>query len=68
MDYLRWRTRPTEADQVVRARLANLIIGEHGDVRRMVERPPGADPLGALPAPDRAVAGSERGPHGDLTA
>ena len=68
MDYLRWRTRPTEADQSVRARLANLIIGEHGDVRRLIERPPGADPLGALPAPDRAVAGSERGPHGDLTA
>jgi len=68
MDYLRWRTRPTEADQSVRARLVNLIVGEDRDVRRMVERPPGADPLGALPAPDRAVAGSERGPHGDLTA
>jgi hypothetical protein len=75
LDYLRWRTRPTESDQAVRARLAGLIVGEHGTVRRLVARPPGADPLGtplssapeapAVHAPERAV---ERKLHGDLTS
>jgi MFS family permease len=69
MDYLRWRTRPTESDQTVRAHLNRLIAGERGNARRLVVRPPGADPLGAaVPAPERAVAEVERGPHGDLTA
>jgi predicted MFS family arabinose efflux permease len=49
MDYLRWQTRPTESDQSVRERIAGLIAGEHGSVRRLVERPPGAEPLGLPP-------------------
>ena len=68
MDYLRWRTRPTESDQIVRGRVAQLIVGEHGSVRRLVARPPGADPLGAPPASEPAVTGVERGLHGDLTS
>lgn len=75
LDYLRWRTRPTQSDQAVRARLASLVSGEHGKVRRLVVRPPGAEPLpasdaslrpaAASPLPDRPI---ERDPHGDLTA
>jgi len=58
MDYLRWRTRRTEADRAVRARVEQLIHGEKTHVRRLVERPPGADPLGAQPATtDRDLAG-----------
>jgi MFS family permease len=64
MDHLRWRTRPTESDQAVRARLVRLIVGEHGSVRRFVVRPPGADPLGAPPRSEPDVARTERGPHG----
>jgi hypothetical protein len=64
MDHLRWRTRPTESDQAVRARLARLIDGEHGSVRRFVVRPPGADPLGTRSPAERDVTGGERGPHG----
>jgi MFS family permease len=45
LDYLRWRTRPTESDQAMRERLVRLIAGEHGKVRRLVVRPPGSDPL-----------------------
>ena len=29
LDYLRWRTRPTQSDQAVRERLLQLIVGEH---------------------------------------
>jgi MFS family permease len=75
LDYLRWRTRPTQSDQRVRARLAKLVAGEHGRVRRLVARPTGAEPLGASGghAPgvtavrpvERAV---ERDLHTDLTA
>jgi hypothetical protein len=57
LDYLRWRTRPTESDQAMRERLVRLIEGEHGAVRRLVVRPPGADPLrppGADPMPPPA--------------
>ena len=58
MDYLRWRTRRTEADRAVRARVEQLIHGEKTHVRRLVERPPGADPLGAQAATaDRDLAG-----------
>jgi MFS family permease len=57
LDYLRWRTRPTQSDQAVRERLVRLIAGEHGQVRRMVVRPPGSQPLGvpsvAEPEPER---------------
>jgi len=49
MDHLRWQTRPTQSDEAVRQRIAGLIEGERGSVRRLVERPPGAEPLGAPP-------------------
>jgi MFS family permease len=62
LDYLRWRTRPTQSDQVVRERLVRLIVGEHGKVRRLVVRPPGAHPLGA-PVEDEG-RGLVRGEHG----
>lgn len=63
LDYLRWRTRPTQSDQVVRERLARLVVGEQGSVRRLVARPPGAHPLGAPPASERDLPGAERGHH-----
>jgi hypothetical protein len=47
LDYLRWRTRPTQSDQAVREQLLRLVEGEHFRVRRLVVRPPGAHPLGA---------------------
>jgi MFS family permease len=64
LDYLRWRTRSTQSDQSVRERLAQLVVGEHGSVRRLVARPPGAHPLGApsTSAPD--VTSTEHGDHG----
>jgi hypothetical protein len=64
LDYLRWRTRPTQSDQVVRERLTRLVSGEHGNVRRLVERPPGAHPLGAPSATEQEVTNGERGEHG----
>jgi MFS family permease len=74
MDYLRWRTRPTESDQAVRGRVARLIVGEHGSVRRLVARPPGAEPLGTPPAPAQEATavraldgGVERDLHGGHT-
>jgi hypothetical protein len=45
-DYLRRHTRPTFADQAVRQRIVQLIEGERARVRRFVERPAGAEPLG----------------------
>jgi len=62
MDYLRWRTRRTESDRAVRARVDQLIHGEKTHVRRLVERPPGADPLGTVapsvaPTPQRGLPG-----------
>ena len=45
-DYLRRHTRPTLADQAVRQRIVQLIEGERARVRRFVERPAGAEPLG----------------------
>jgi MFS family permease len=68
LDYLRWRTRPTQSDQAVRARLVRLIVGEHGTVRRLVARPPGAEPLGPPTAAAAAERGVERGLHGGLTS
>jgi MFS family permease len=68
MDYLRWRTRRTESDHAVRARVDALIHGERTHARRLVERPPGADPLGAPPASAPPVTGTERGLHGDLSS
>jgi hypothetical protein len=75
MDYLRWRTRPTESDQAVRERVARLIVGEHGSVRRLVARPPGAEPLGTPAASGEEAAaggalgrGAERNLHGGLTS
>lgn len=47
LDYLRRQTRPTLADQDIRRRLLELIEGERGSMRRYIERPPGAEPLGA---------------------
>lgn len=56
LDYLRWRTRPTRADQAARERLVRLIVGEHGGVRRLVVRPPGSHPLGVARADEDAGA------------
>jgi hypothetical protein len=64
LDYLRWRTRPTQSDQIVRERLLQLVAGEHFSVRRLVVRPPGAHPLGAPPGTDELAAGTERGEPG----
>ena len=64
LDYLRWRTRPTQSDQVVRERLARLVVGEHGSVRRLVVRPPGAHPLGAPTSSETEDSSAERGEHG----
>jgi len=50
LDYLRRQTRPTLADQEIRRRLVGLIEGERGSVRRFIERPPGAEPLGGVRA------------------
>jgi len=47
IDYLRRQTRPTLGDQEIRQRLLGIIEGERGTVRRYIERPPGAEPLGA---------------------
>ena len=47
LDYLRRQTRPTLADQGVRKRMLQLILGERGIVRRQIERPSGSEPLGA---------------------
>lgn len=46
IDYLRRHSRPTQADQAVRERLAALVDGEP-KVRRMIERPAGSQPLGS---------------------
>ncbi len=64
LDYLRWRTRPTQSDQLVRERLLQLVADESFNVRRLVVRPPGAHPLGAPPDTDEPTAGAERGGHG----
>jgi MFS family permease len=64
LDYLRWRTRPTQSDQAVRKRLVRLIEGEHGSVRRLVVRPPGSHPLGAPPAPEPDDPDEGRDDHG----
>ncbi|MDQ1310676.1 MAG: hypothetical protein QG601_1946, partial [Pseudomonadota bacterium] len=64
LDYLRWRTRPTQSDQVVRERLARLVVGEHGSVRRLVVRPPGAHPLGATTSSETDDSSAGRGEHG----
>lgn len=50
IDHLRRQTRPTQADQVVRGQIQHLIEGGRGSVRRLLERPPGAAPLGAADA------------------
>lgn len=73
MDYLRWRTRPTQSDQKVRARVAALVTGEQGSVRRLVARPTGAEPLGVEPQATQASAAAparqvERDLHGGLTS
>ena len=46
IDYLRRQTRPTRADQDVRKQIAELIAGGRGTMRRFLERPRGAEPLG----------------------
>ena len=47
IDYLRRQTRPTIADTQIRERLRALVVGERGSVRRFIERPAGAEPLGS---------------------
>jgi MFS family permease len=64
LDYLRWRTRPTESDQAVRERLLRLVDEEQFRIRRLVVRPPGAHPLGAPAAPEPEGPGAERSDHG----
>ena len=64
LDYLRWRTRPTESDQAVRERLLQLIDEEKFQVRRLVVRPPGAHPLGAPAGGEPEGTDAERGDHG----
>jgi len=64
LDHLRWRTRPTQSDQAVRERLARLIVGEHGRVRRLVVRPPGAHPLGAPSTAETGDSSAEHREHG----
>jgi len=64
LDYLRWRTRPTQSDQTVRERLVGLIEGEQFRVRRLVVRPPGAHPLGAPSDVEPESKRRERGDHG----
>jgi hypothetical protein len=64
LDYLRWRTRSTQSDQAVRERLARLVVGEHGSVRRLVARPPGAHPLGASSTAEPGGASAAHGEHG----
>jgi predicted MFS family arabinose efflux permease len=68
LDFLRWRRRPTEADQAVRARIAQLIE-DRRRVRRLVERPTGAEPLGVSTATrvDRKPE-QERNLQGGLTS
>jgi hypothetical protein len=63
LDYLRWRTRPTESDQAMRERLVRLIEGEHGKVRRLVVRPPGSDPLRTPSSATEQEARQDRGTH-----
>lgn len=60
IDYLRRQTRPTLADQEIRRRLVELIEGERGSVRRFIERPPGAEPVGS--------AGARPEPHDDTVS
>jgi hypothetical protein len=57
LDYLRWRTRPTLADQAARERLVRLVEGGHGHVRRLVVRPVGSQPLGAVTYDEQATDG-----------
>jgi len=63
LDYLRWRTRPTQSDQTVRERLLGLIEGKQFRVRRLVARPPGAQPLGAPAGPEHEAKGHEGVEH-----
>ncbi len=65
VDHLRWRSRPTESDQVARTRLNSLIVDQQAHVRRLVVRPPGAQPLGAPSTSGRDIGSPERGTHGD---
>jgi len=60
LDYLRWRTRPTQSDLAVRERLLRLIEGEQSRIRRLVVRPPGAHPLGAPAAVEQEAKRPER--------
>lgn len=64
LDYLRLRTRPTQSDQAVRERLRRLIEGEHGRVRRLVVRPPGAHPLGTPLDTSQEESGVPGADHG----
>jgi len=64
LDFLRWRTRPTQSDQVARERLLRLVAGENFSVRRLVVRPPGAQPLGAPSPADADDAAADRTGHG----
>jgi len=63
LDYLRWRTRPTQSDQIVRERLVRLVDGEQGSVRRLVVRPPGSQPLGTPTAAEQQDVDAGPGGH-----
>jgi MFS family permease len=47
-DYQRRLTRPTTGDQGIREQLKELVEDERGTARRLIERPPGSQPLGAV--------------------
>jgi MFS family permease len=64
LDYQRWRTRTTLSDQAARERLMRLVDGERISVRRFVERPPGAQPLGAPASADHDPSHAAHDGHG----
>jgi MFS family permease len=64
LDFLRWRTRPTQSDAAVRQKLLRLVEDEQFRVRRLVVRPPGSHPLGAPPASASDASSGEHGAHG----
>jgi hypothetical protein len=49
LDHLRRQTRPTKEDQRLRNRVASLVDGGSGKVRRYIGRPPGSEPVGIDP-------------------
>lgn len=56
LEHLRRQTRPTKSDQRVREKIATLVEGGRGAVRRHIGRPPGSEPLGVALRPIEAIA------------